>query len=158
MIDIKNLDKVYNRKNKQLQVHAINNTSISFDNTGLVCILGESGSGKTTLMNVIGGLETFDKGQITIDEKTLKKYSAAAYEQFRINKFAYIFQNFVLMEDHTVEYNIRVALEPFDMSVEESDQRITETLEDLNILNLRNMYASNLSGGKNSEWRLLEHL
>lgn len=148
MIEIKNLDKIYNRRKKNNQVHAINNTSITFNNTGLVCILGESGSGKTTLMNVIGGLETFDKGQIQIDEKTMKKFSASAYENFRINKFAYIFQNYILMEDYTVEYNIKMALEPFNMKEEECDKRITEVLEELDILNLRNMLAGNLSGGQ----------
>ena len=66
MIKISNLNKYFYR-HKSNEIHVINDTTLEFPETGLVTILGESGSGKTTLMNVIGGLDDFQSGSITID-------------------------------------------------------------------------------------------
>ena len=55
MLRIKNIDKYFN-KNKNNEIHVIDNTSLDFNDSGLVVLLGHSGSGKTTLLNVIGGL------------------------------------------------------------------------------------------------------
>lgn len=49
MIKVNNLNKYYNKGRKNEQ-HVLNNINLEFENTGLVCILGESGSGKTTLL------------------------------------------------------------------------------------------------------------
>lgn len=58
MIQINNLHKYYN-KGKKNEQHVLNDITLEFPRTGLVCILGESGSGKTTLLNTVGGLDTF---------------------------------------------------------------------------------------------------
>ena len=71
-IVIKNLHKYYN-KNRKNEVHVINDTSLEFENSGLVCLLGESGSGKTTLLNVLSGIDNYDSGEIIIDGKKVLK-------------------------------------------------------------------------------------
>lgn len=60
MLEIVNLNKYFN-KGKKSEVHVINNTSLTFDNSGLVAFLGPSGCGKTTLLNTIGGLDKVRK-------------------------------------------------------------------------------------------------
>ena len=70
MIKIKNLNKYFN-KGKKNQVHVINNTSLDFEDNGLVALLGPSGCGKTTLLNTIGGLDKKKSGNIYINNKKL---------------------------------------------------------------------------------------
>lgn len=147
MIQIKGLDKYFNR-HKNNEIHVIDNTSLEFEDNGLVCILGESGSGKTTLLNTIGGLDTFSGGTITVDDITLKGYSASKIELLRNKKFGYIFQNYYLLEDETVEYNIRIALEIFDITEEELQARTEYVLDAVDMLKYRKKMMSELSGGQ----------
>lgn len=147
MIKLDNLNKYFNRHKKN-EIHVIDNTSLEFDNTGLVCILGESGSGKTTLLNTIGGLDDFSSGSITVDDVTLKKYAARDIELLRNRKYGYIFQNYYLLMDATVEYNIRIALDIFDISDEEAEQRIDYVLEAVDMYKFKNRLVSELSGGQ----------
>ena len=65
MIKIRNLNKYYH-KGKSNEIHVIDNTSLTLENTGLVCILGESGSGKTTLMNIVGCLDQATSGRLIL--------------------------------------------------------------------------------------------
>ena len=60
-IVIENLNKYYNKGTKN-EIHVINNTTLEFESTGLVCLLGESGSGKTTLLNVMSGIDKYASG------------------------------------------------------------------------------------------------
>ena len=109
MIKIKGLNKYYN-KGKSHELHVINDTTIELPDTGLICILGESGSGKTTLMNTISGLDDFENGIIDVDGVEIKKYGDANQERVRNEKFGYIFQNYYLLQDITLEYNLLLAL------------------------------------------------
>lgn len=149
MIRVEDLEKIFNKNSKGLdKIHAIRKTSVSFENTGLVCILGGSGSGKTTLLNVISGLECFDKGTLLIGDAKLKKYSSKIFEDLRIDKFGYIFQNYMLLEEYSVEYNIRIALAAFDLPEKEVEERVIYAMEKLGILKSKNKLAAHLSGGQ----------
>ena len=72
MIEIKNLNKYFN-KQKSNQIHVINDVSLSLPASGIIVIFGKSGCGKTTLLNVIGGLDKFESGDVLIDGKSIKK-------------------------------------------------------------------------------------
>jgi putative ABC transport system permease protein len=147
MIKINKLDKYFN-KGKSNEIHVINNTCLEFGNTGLVCILGESGSGKTTLLNTIGGLDTFQKGSITIDDKKITRYSSKEVEKLRNSRFGYIFQDQYLLQDYTVAYNIRLALNMFDISEEEKESRIDYVLQAVDMKKYKKRLVSQLSGGQ----------
>ena len=73
MLSVRNLTKIYKTK-KSDSVVALNNVSIDFPETGFVFLLGKSGSGKSTLLNSIGGLDSFDKGEIIIKGKSSKTF------------------------------------------------------------------------------------
>lgn len=94
MIQIKNLHKYYNQGKKNEQ-HVLNDITLEFPRTGLVCILGESGSGKTTLLNTVGGLDTFSGGSISIDGRTLSKYNPKLMEPIR-NDHLIIFSRIII--------------------------------------------------------------
>lgn len=147
MIRVSNLEKYYNKGRKNEQ-HVLNNVSLELDATGLVCILGESGSGKTTLLNTIGGLDTFSGGEIDIDGTVLKKYDPKKMEPIRNERFDYVFQNYYLLQDYSVAYNIRLALNRYNLSEEEKDERVDYVLDVLGIGKYKKKIVSKLSGGQ----------
>lgn len=147
MIRVKNLQKYYN-KGKKNEQHVLNDVSVEFGATGLVCILGESGSGKTTLLNTIGGIDTFSDGTIEIDGTTIKKYNPRVMEPIRNEHFDYVFQNYYLLQDYSVAYNIKLALNRYQMTEEEKDERVDYVLETLGISKYKKKIVSKLSGGQ----------
>ena len=147
MIQINNLHKYYN-KGKENEIHVINDTTLSLPETGFVCILGESGSGKTTLLNTIGGLDDYASGTYRMDEETLTSYSQEKIDRLRTEHFAYVFQNYYLLMEHTVDYNIRLVLDMYHMSEEEKDARVDYVLEAVDMLKYKKRLISQLSGGQ----------
>ncbi len=147
MIRITNLNKIYN-KGKKNQEHALKDVSLELDSTGLVCILGESGCGKTTLLNTIGGLDTFSGGTIEIDDQKLTKYSPKIMEPIRNDHFDYVFQNYYLLQDYPVAYNVKLALNRYDLTEEEKEERVDYVLEMLGIAKYKKKLVSKLSGGQ----------
>ena len=147
MIKIEHLQKYFNR-GKRSELHVLNDITLELPQTGLVCILGESGSGKTTLLNTIGGLDVFQGGTLTVDETILKKYEPKKIEHLRCEKFGYIFQNYYLLQDYTVAYNVKLALSHYDLTDEEKDERVSYVLEQLGIGRYKKKLVSKLSGGQ----------
>lgn len=147
MIKIEHLYKTYNQGKKN-EEKVLKDVSLEFGSTGLVCLLGESGSGKTTLLNTIGGLDTFSDGTITIDQTTLKGYNPKVMEPIRNDRFDYIFQNYYLLGDHTVGYNVKLALNRFDISEEEKEERVEYVLNMLGMGKYKKKQVSKLSGGQ----------
>jgi len=147
MIKINRLDKYFN-KGKPNEIHVINNTTLEFGDTGLVCILGESGSGKTTLLNTIGGLDTFQSGEIEIDGVRVTNVVSKENEKLRNLKFAYIFQEQHLLQDDTVAYNIRLVLNQYEISEAEKEARIDYVLQAVDMRKYKKRLVSQLSGGQ----------
>ncbi len=147
MINIRNLNKYYH-KGKSNEIHVINNTSITLEDTGLVCILGESGSGKTTLMNTISGLDDFHDGEIEVDGIVVQKFGDKNQEYVRNEKFGYIFQNYYLLQDRSVEYNLMLALSLYDIPDEAKRERIDYVLRSVDMWKYKKRKVSQLSGGQ----------
>lgn len=147
MIRVEHLQKYYN-KGKKNEQHVLRDVNLELSETGLVCILGESGSGKTTLLNTIGGLDTFSGGSITINDTSVTRYDPAKIEPIRNDHFGYIFQNYYLLQDHTVAYNVKLALNRYDLTEEEKDQRTEYVLGMLGMAKYKKKQVSKLSGGQ----------
>lgn len=147
MIKIEHLQKIYNQGKKN-EEHVLKDISLTFGKTGLVCLLGESGSGKTTLLNTIGGLDTFSGGTINIDGILLEGYNPSVMEPIRNDRFDYIFQNYYLLGNHTVAYNVKLALNRFELSDEEKEKRVEYVLSMLGMEKYKKKQVSKLSGGQ----------
>lgn len=105
MIKINNLHKFFN-KGRGNEIHVINDVSLELPKSGMVAIFGKSGCGKTTLLNVIGGLDKFHSGSISINgEKTTKNS-----DTIRNKHIGYIFQNYNLHKEETCAENVANAL------------------------------------------------
>lgn len=148
MIKLVKVNKYFNRFKKN-QIHVIQNTSLEFENTGLVAILGNSGSGKTTLLNAIGGLDKVNKGKIYINGKKITKRFSGRVDKVRNLNIGYIFQNYNLINDMTVFDNVALALKMCGVkNKEEIKKRVNYILEVLGIYKFRNRYANMMSGGE----------
>lgn len=148
MISLRNLNKYYN-KGKSNEIHVINNTSLEFPETGLVALTGPSGCGKTTLLNVIGGLDSFQSGEIIFDEKVIDKYRPLEWDMLRNEKVGYIFQNYNLVLSKTVYENIELALNMAGLyDKEKVEERINYVLESVGMYNYRKRNVKALSGGQ----------
>ena len=147
MIQINKLNKYYN-KGKDNEIHVINEVSFTLPDTGFVCILGESGSGKTTLMNAIGGIDDFKSGSIEFLDTVIKKTGSKEFEKYRTSEFGYIFQNYYLLRDRTVAYNIRLCLNMYELSEQEMEERIDYVLEAVDMKRYKKRKVSQLSGGQ----------
>lgn len=144
MLQLQNVTKTY--KTKAGTVDALNGISLTFPETGLVFITGKSGCGKTTLLNVIGGLDGIDGGEILIQDKKFSEFSAAEYDSYRNTFIGFIFQEYNLLPEYTVEKNIKMAMELQGRKVD--DQDFQKLLEDVEIKDLKNRKPSELSGGQ----------
>ncbi len=147
MINVKNLDKYYNKGTKN-ELHVINNTTLELPSQGIITFLGHSGSGKTTLLNVLGGLDSAN-GVISYDELDIKNYDMHKMDIYRLENISYVFQNYNLLQDETVYDNLRLALEVFGITdKEEVDKRIEYALKSIGMYKFRKKKAYALSGGQ----------
>ena len=106
-------------------------------------LLGASGCGKSTLLNMLAGVITPSEGQICFDGEEISSLPQKKKDKFRIQKIGYIFQDFKLIEEMTVEDNISV----LKLEGVKTD-RIDEVLDSLGILQKKKKKVSRLSGGE----------
>lgn len=148
MLEIKNANKYFN-KHKKNAVHAIDNTSITLDSSGLVSLLGPSGCGKTTLLNSIGGLDKLSSGNIYINGKKVNSKFSYKTDKIRNLNVGYIFQDYKLIESETVYDNVSVVLKMIGIkNKDEIKKRVEYVLDKVGMLRYKKRPASMLSGGE----------
>lgn len=148
MVKLQKVNKYFNRRKKN-QIHIINNTSLEFEEKGLVALLGTSGSGKTTLLNAIGGLDKVNKGKIYINGKKITRKRAYAVDKIRNLNIGYIFQDYKLIDNLSVYENVAMALRMIGIKdKKEVEKRVNYVLESVNMYRYRNRPAKMLSGGE----------
>lgn len=145
MLELKELTKTYKPK-KGVPVQALKGINLSFDETGLVFVLGRSGSGKSTLLNVVGGLDSHDGGEIIIDGKSSKDFKAADYDAYRNTYIGFIFQDYNLLDELTVGANIMLALELQNQKADK--ERLESILKEVDLEGFADRKPNELSGGQ----------
>jgi ABC-type lipoprotein export system ATPase subunit/ABC-type antimicrobial peptide transport system permease subunit len=145
MLSIRNISKVYKPK-KGLPVQALKNVSIDFPEKGLVFVLGKSGSGKSTLLNTLGGLDSFDEGEIIIKGKSSKNFSGADFDSYRNTYLGFIFQEYNVLNDFNLEKNIKLALEL--QGKKGTEEEVAKLLADVDLTGLEKRKVNELSGGQ----------
>lgn len=144
MLRLIDITKTY--KTKGVEVKALDNVSITFPVTGLVFISGKSGCGKTTLLNVIGGLDGIEQGEIFVQDKIFSDFSPTEYDAYRNTFVGFIFQDYNLLPEFTVEKNIKIAMELQGGEIDENE--FNKLLKDVGIEEFKNRKPSELSGGQ----------
>ncbi len=146
MIRVEHLNKTYDRGRNANRV--LQDVSFELPETGFVCILGPSGCGKTSLLNAIGGLDRFDSGILATERVEVRRYGAQKFEDERNASFGYIFQNYYLLPEHTVAYNIYLGLHSLKLSHREKLQRIRQALDAVDMGRYIRRKVGELSGGQ----------
>ncbi len=144
MLEIKNVSKVYNKGANA--VYALNNVNISFEEQGLVFIVGKSGSGKSTLLNVLGGLDSMSEGEIIIDGRSTSKFKARDFDAFRNYYVGFIFQEFNLIDEISIYENIAISLKI--QAKKHNINLIDDVLKKVGLENLGYRKPNELSSGQ----------
>ncbi len=146
MLEIKNITKTY--KTEGFTQKALNDVSATFRECEFASILGPSGSGKTTLLNIIGGLDTYDSGDLIINGISTKKYKDSNWDSYRNHRVGFVFQNYNLITHQTVLANVRLALTLSGISKKEAIRRAKKALKDVGLEDHMNKRPNQLSGGQ----------
>lgn len=110
MLEVFHLTKVYKTKGGA-DVKALDDVSLRFPETGMVFLLGRSGSGKSTLLNVCGGPDSPTYGEIVVKGKSSKSFSPSDFDSYRNTFIGFVFQEYNILDEFSVEDNIALALE-----------------------------------------------
>ena len=125
------------------EIIANNDINFAIEKGELVIILGASGAGKSTVLNILGGMDTNDEGQVLIDGVDIAKYNAKELTTYRRNDVGFVFQFYNLVPNLTAKENVELASEIV------SDARdAKQTLIDVGLGKRLNNFPAQLSGGE----------
>lgn len=140
MIEVSDIVKSYgNNKNKNQVLKEI---CLQIADGDFTVILGASGSGKSTFLNVISGLERPDSGSVSYDSLDITKLSDDALTKFRRDHVGFIFQQYYLLPNMTVEKNVRMGA---DLA---NNTEYREIIKAVGLADKMKKYPSELSGGE----------
>ena len=145
MLETKNLVKIYKPK-KGVPVTALDNVSITFPEKGMVFLLGKSGSGKSTLLNLLGGLDSYNSGEIIIKGVSSKEFKQKHFDSYRNTYVGFIFQEYNVLDEFTVGANIALAIELQNRRAE--NEEINRILKEVDLEGFGKRRPSELSGGQ----------
>ena len=146
MLELTNITKDY--VSGDTTVKALKGVSIKFRKNEFVSILGQSGCGKTTLLNIIGGLDRYTDGDLSIDDISTKKYKDKDWDTYRNNRIGFVFQSYNLIPHQTVLSNVELALTLSGVSKSERRKRAMEVLEKVGLGDQIHKKPNQMSGGQ----------
>lgn len=141
-VEVSNLSKKFGSR------MIFENISFSVSQGEFAALVGPSGCGKSTLLNMIGALETYDKGNILIHGKGIPKISSGKATRLRRNTINYFFQSSALIADLTVCQNLYLAMHFVNCPRREKLKKIEEMLSKVGLLPLKDEKVNTLSGGE----------
>lgn len=147
MLRLKNITKDYVLTGNDT-VHALKGISLNFRANEFVAILGPSGCGKTTLMNIVGGLDKYTSGELSIDGKTTSAFTDAEWDNYRNKRVGFVFQNYNLISHLTVLSNVELALTLSGVAPEERKRRALDALKRVGLAEQYGKKPNQLSGGQ----------
>lgn len=145
LLRLKDIGKIYvSDENVSVGIRGVN---LSFDSGEIVAITGESGSGKSTLLNVISGMDSYEEGELYINDEPTSHFVQEDWEEYRKANISFIFQNYNIIDSFTVLENVELAL----MHIENPKERRNKALELIERVGLKSHIkhkGSKLSGGQ----------
>ena len=146
MLQLKNIVKTY--VTGDLTQDALKGVSIAFRESEFVSILGQSGSGKTTMLNIIGGLDRYNSGDLLINGVSTKEYKDADWDYYRNNSIGFVFQSYNLIPHQSVLANVEMALTLAGVSKKERRQRAIDVLKKVGLGDHIYKKPNQMSGGQ----------
>ena len=130
------------------KVEALKGIDLRFREKEFVAILGPSGCGKTTLLNIIGGLDHYTEGDLIIDGRSTKQYSARDWDTYRNHTIGFVFQNYYLIPHQNVLRNVELALTLSGVPGAARKKAAVKALEDVGLGDQVKKKPAQLSGGQ----------
>lgn len=140
MIEIENVTKSYGKGDSRVEV--LKGINLTIDSGDFAVILGASGSGKSTLLNVVSGLEKPDGGKVIYDGKDISSLSDSELTAFRKNNVGFIFQQYYLLPNLSVEKNVKMGA---DLA---GNKDYKEIIEAVGLGDKLHKYPGEMSGGE----------
>lgn len=150
IIEMKNICKKYKDS------FIFENLSLEIKKGEFLGIMGKSGSGKTTLLNIIGIIDTYNSGEICILGRKNPGINSKKSMMLRRNEIGYLLQNYGLIDDQTVEWNLNLALEYKKLRKKTRLEKIEKLLVDFNLEYLSGKKIFQLSGGEQQRIAILK--
>ena len=136
MIELKGVRKSYGAN------EVLKGIDLRIEEQDYLVILGASGSGKSTLLNILSGLEKPDQGEVLYDGENIASLSESQLTKFRKEKVAFIFQQYYLLQELTVEQNVKMGAHLA------KNQDYLSIIEAMGLMEKLHQYPSELSGGE----------
>ena len=146
MIRTENLTRIF--RTEEVETIALNGVNIEVEDGEFIAIMGPSGCGKSTLLNILGLLDSPTEGKYWLDNEEvghLKERERTAYRKGRIG---FVFQNFNLIDELTVEENVDLQLTYLGVGKAERKERVLEILRKVKLSHRAKHYPHQLSGGQ----------
>ncbi|MCW6665660.1 ABC transporter ATP-binding protein [Aerococcaceae bacterium NML191219] len=140
-IELKHCSKYY--QVGEVSITANYDINFTIEKGELVIILGASGAGKSTVLNILGGMDCFDEGEIWIDGINIADYSKQQLTHYRRNDVGFVFQFYNLVPNLTAKENVELAVE-----IVKDAQNPTDALEAVGLGHRLHNFPAQLSGGE----------
>ena len=148
LLEVSGLKKVYTTRFGGTSVEALRNVNFSVEQGEYVAIMGESGSGKTTLLNLLAALDRPTAGQVLLNGRDLSQIKDSELALFRRENLGFVFQEFNLLDNFSLEDNIYLPLVLSGESYPEMHSRLQPIARQLGLTELLKKYPYELSGGQ----------
>ncbi len=146
MLELKNIHKTYHVGD--IETKALDGISVAFREKEFVAILGTSGSGKTTCLNIIGGLDRYDEGEMSIKGKKTSDFKDRDWDAYRNNSVGFVFQSYNLIMHQSIVSNVELGMTLSGVSAEEKHRRALQVLEQVGLKEHLHKKPNQLSGGQ----------
>jgi len=146
MIKTKNLKKIYTTE--EVETTALNDINLDVKEGEYVAIMGPSGCGKSTLLNILGLIDQPTSGAYHFLGEEISKYSERKRAGIRKNNIGFVFQSFNLIDELTVYENVELPLLYLGFTAAERKKRVSEILEQMQLMARKNHFPQQLSGGQ----------
>ena len=146
MIRTENLTRIF--RTEEVETIALNGVNIEVEDGEFIAIMGPSGCGKSTLLNILGLLDSPTEGKYWLNNEEvghLKERERTAYRKGRIG---FVFQNFNLIDELTVEENVDLQLKYLGVGKAERKERVLDILRKVKLSHRAKHYPHQLSGGQ----------
>lgn len=146
MLQLKNIKKTYTVGD--IKTKALDDINVTFREKEFVAILGTSGSGKTTCLNIIGGLDRYDSGDLIIKGKRTKDFKDKDWDAYRNNSVGFVFQSYNLITHLSIVDNVELGMTLSGVSAQEKRKRALQVLEEVGLKEHLHKKPNQLSGGQ----------
>lgn len=146
MLQLKNITKSY--KTGDLTQTALDSVNLNLRDNEFVAVLGPSGSGKTTFLNIIGGLDRYDSGDLIINGVSTTNYNDRDWDTYRNHTIGFVFQSYNLIPHQTILANVELALTISGVSRAERKKKAKEALKAVGLEGQFHKKPNQLSGGQ----------